>query len=395
MRPESPNRTAPRPAPAAPVAGSPAVGALATIALAAVVLAATACSRGAARGEAAPPVPVTAAVAVQKDVPVEVRAIGTVQAHSTVEVRAQVGGVLEKVHFVEGQDVRPGDRLFSLDARPYEAALKSARAAVARDRALSESADRDVTRYADLVKKEYVTQEEFDRIRTNAASLDASLRADEAALENAQVEFEYCTIRSPIDGRTGQLNVHAGNLVKANADDPMVVINQVRPIDVAFSVPEQNLAAIRAGREKGALEVRATIPNGGGDPVGGELTFVDNAVDRATGTLRLKASFANTAGSLWPGQYVEVVLKLSVRPAAILVPSQAIQIGQKGAFVFVIRQDDTVESRPVSTGPAAGAETVIETGLAAGDRVVTDGQLRLVDATRVAVKPSGGAGTPP
>jgi multidrug efflux system membrane fusion protein len=391
MKPEPPSRTAAAPAPAAV---APTVAALAAVVLVTVVFAGS-CSRRATHSEAAPPVPVTTAVAVQRDVPVEVRAIGTVQAHSTVEVRAQVGGVLEKVHFVEGQDVRPGDRLFSLDARPYDAALKSARAALARDRALQESAARDVARYADLVRKEYVTQEEFDRIRTNAASLEASVRADEAALENAQVALEYCTIRSPIDGRTGQLNVHAGNLVKANADAPMVVINQVRPIDVAFSVPEQNLAAIRAGREKGALEVRARIPESGDDPITGELSFVDNTVDHATGTLRLKASFANTAGVLWPGQYVEVVLRLSVRPAAILVPSQAVQVGQKGSFVFVVRQDDTVESRPVSTGPAVGAETVIETGLAAGDRVVTDGQLRLVDTTKVVVKPSGGAGTPP
>lgn len=370
-------------------------GPLPTAAAIIVAIAAASCSRGAPGAEAPPPVPVTAAPAVQRDVPVEIRAIGSVQAHSTVEVRAQVGGVLGTVHFREGQDVRPGELLFTLDARPYAAALKSAQAALARDQVQRESAARDVERYADLVKKEYVTQEEFDRFRTNDASLEATVRADEAALENARVALEYCTIRSPLDGRTGQLNVHAGNLVKANADDPMVVINQVRPIDVAFSVPEQNLAAIRAGRAQGALEVRATIPNSGDDPPAGELSFIDNAVDRATGTLRLKASFPNADGTLWPGQFVDVVLRVRVRSAAILVPSQAIQTGQQGTFVFVVQPDDTVTLRLVSTGPSVGAETVIEKGLAAGDRVVTDGQLRLIDKTKVAVRPPGGAATPP
>jgi multidrug efflux system membrane fusion protein len=303
--------------------------------------------------------------------------------------------VLETVHFREGEDVRKGALLFSLDARPYAAALKSAEAALARDQVQMETARRDMERYGDLVKKEYVTPEEFDRIRTNAASLEATVAADQAALENARVALEYCTIRSPLDGRTGQLNVHAGNLVKANADDPMVVINQIRPIDIAFSVPEQNLGAIRAGREQGALEVRATIPNGGDDPPAGELTFVDNAVDRATGTVRLKASFPNADGALWPGQFVNVVLRVGLRSAAILVPSQAIQTGQQGTFVFVVQSDDTVALRLVTAGPSVGPETVIEKGLAAGDRVVTDGQLRLIDKTKVEVRAPGGAGAHP
>jgi len=337
---------------------------------------------------APPPVPVTAAAAVKKDVPVELRAIGTVEAYSTVEVRAQVGGVLEKVDFKEGDDVRPRDLLFSLDARPFQAALRSAQAALARDRVQSETATRDLERYADLVKKEYVTQEEYDRIRTNAASLEASVQADQAAVENAQVGLEYCTIRSPIAGRTGQLNVHLGNVVKANGDTPLVVINQVRPIYVAFSVPEQSLGEIRAGRAAGALNVAVKPSGGGDDPIAGQVTFLDNMVDRATGTLRLKASFPNADGGLWPGQFVDVVLNVSTRHDAVLVQSRAIQTGQKGTFVFVIKPDDSVEARAVVTGPEIDAQTVIEQGVAAGDRVVTDGQLRLVDGTHVVVKTS-------
>jgi multidrug efflux system membrane fusion protein len=351
------------------------------------------CSRGEKGAVVQPAVPVTAAPAVRKDVPVALHAIGTVEAYSTVEVRAQVGGVLEKVHFKEGDDVRPGNLLFSLDGRPFAAALRSAQAALARDRVQSETATRDLERYADLVKKEYVTQEEYDRIRTNAASLDASVQADQAAVENAQVALEYCTIQSPIAGRTGQLNVHAGNVVKANGDTPLVVINQVRPIYVAFSVPEQSLGEIRAGRAAGALDVEVKPSGGGDDPITGQVSFLDNMVDRATGTLRLKATFPNADNVLWPGQFVDVVLKVSTRHDAVLVPSRAIQTGQKGTFVFVIKPDDSVEARAVVVGPEVGPETVIEQGVADGDRVVTDGQLRLVDGTHVVVKTPGAAGT--
>jgi multidrug efflux system membrane fusion protein len=359
---------------------------LALLALAGFAFTVLSCAGADKAAVAPPPVPVTAAPAVKKDVPVELRAIGTVEAYSTVEVRAQVGGVLEKVSFKEGDDVRPADLLFSLDARPYQAALRSAQAALARDHVQSETATRDLERYADLVKKEYVTQEEYDRIRTNSASLEASVQADQAAVENAQVALEYCTIRSPIEGRTGQLNVHAGNVVKANGDTPLVVINQVRPIYVAFSVPEQSLADVRAGRAAGALNVMVKPAGGGDDPIAGLVSFLDNTVDRATGTLRLKATFPNADRVLWPGQFVDVILKVSTRHDAVLIPSRAIQTGQKGAFVFVIKPDDSVEARTVVTGPELGGETVVEQGVADGDRVVTDGQLRLVDGTHVVVK---------
>ena len=354
--------------------------------VAAGLLGAAACSRAGGNAAAPAAVPVTVAIAEARDVPVELRAIGTVEAYSTVEVRAQVGGVIEKVHFREGEDVRAGDPLFSLDARPYQAALRSAEAALARDRIQSEMAARDLDRYGDLVKKEYVTQEEYDRIRSNAASLEATVRADEAAVENVRVALEYCSIRSTIDGRTGQLNVHAGNLVKENGDTPLVVINQVRPIYVAFSVPEENLDAVRAGQALAPLAVAVKSSGATGDPLTGRLTFIDNAVDRSTGTLRLKATFPNADRALWPGEFVDVGLEVATRHAAVLVPSRAVQTGQKGAFVFVLGADDTVAAREVVAGPLVDGTTVIEKGVNAGDRVVTDGQLRLVDGTKVAVK---------
>lgn len=354
---------------------------------AAFTIVTVACSRGGVGTGGQPdPLPVTVAVASTRDVPVEVRAVGAVEAYSTVEVRSQVGGVLEKVHFHEGDDVRPGDLLFSLDARPYEAALKSAQAALARDRILAETAGRDLERYGDLVKKEYVTQEEYDRIRSNAASLGATVAADEAAVESARVSLGYCSIRSAIEGRTGQLNVHAGNVVKENGDTPLVVINQVRPIYVAFSVPEQNLGPIRAGQAEGALAV-IVRPSGDDDPLTGQLTFIDNAVDRTTGTLRLKATFPNADRALWPGEFLDVALRTATRRGAVLVPSRALQTGQNGTYLFAVQKDDTVALRTVSTGPIVGDDTVVEQGIAAGDRVVTDGQLRLVDGARVAIRP--------
>jgi multidrug efflux system membrane fusion protein len=355
---------------------------------AAALLAAAACSRARGGAPAAPPaaVPVSIAVAGTRDVPVELHAIGTVEAFSSVEMRSQVGGVLEKVHFQEGDDVRPGDLLFSLDARPYRSALERAQAALARDRVQSETAARDLERYSDLLKTGLVAQADYDRVRSTAAGLEATMRGDQAAIETARVSLEYCSIRSPIAGRTGQLNVHAGNLVEENGDTPLVVINQVRPIKVAFAVPEGNFAAIRAGQAQSPLVV-SVRPPGVGDPIAGRLTFIDNAVDAATGTLRLKATFGNDDRALWPGAFVDVSLRTATRNNAVLVPSRAIQTGQKGTFLFVLGPDSKVAARPVATGPVVGEDTVIEQGVAAGDRVVTDGQLRLVDGATAAVKP--------
>jgi membrane fusion protein, multidrug efflux system len=361
--------------------GLPAASAL----LAALALQAGCAAGGPARSDP-PAVPVTVGEVARKDVPVLVEQIGTVEAYSTVEIKAQVGGVLQAVHFKEGQDVRAGDLLFTIDPRPYDAALKRARAELDKDTVQLKTARQDAERYSDLVKKDYVTQEEYERIRTSAASLEADVAADAAAVENATVALEYCTIRSPIDGRTGKLMVHQGNLVKANDDTPLIVINQVDPIYAAFSVPEQTLPEIKARKQSGRLEVEARSPGAATEPLVGWLSFIDNAIDRTTGTVLLKATFPNPQRILWPGQFVNVRLKLSTRTGVLVIPAQAVQTGQQGSFVFVVRPDFTVESRPVVAGATIGQETLVEKGLQAGERVVIDGQIRLVPGTRIEAK---------
>jgi membrane fusion protein, multidrug efflux system len=334
------------------------------------------------------PVPVTAGTVIQKTVPLQLSAIGNVEAYSTVSVKSQVGGGLTRVHFREGQDVSKGDLLFTIDPRPFEAALKQAEANLAKDNAQLENARKEVRRYAELVKKGYVAQEQFDQITTNAAALEATVNAGQAMVENARLQLKYCYIYSPITGRTGNLIANEGNLIKANADTPMVVINQVQPIYVTFSVPEQNLSEIKKYMSEGKLRVEAIAAKEDEKPEQGLLTFIDNAVDLTTGTIKLKGTFANKGKKLWPGQFVNAVLTLTSQPNAIVVPSQAIQTGQKGQYVFVIKNDLTVEDQPVIAGRTRNNETIIEKGLQAGETVVTDGQLRLVPGAKVDVKKS-------
>ena len=379
-----------------------------------------ACSKGGdappAKAESrAPAVAVTVAPVAQRDVPVQVRAIGNVQASSTVGVLAQVGGEVTQIHFSEGQEVKTGDLLFTIDPRTFEAALQQARAQLAqhqaqvaqaeanlaRDTAQHDNAKVEEDRYRRLVDSGMVAREQYDQMRTNELSLAATIkadqaavetaravvRADEAAVENVRLQLAYTEIRSPIDGRTGNLLIHRGNVVKANdVGNPLVVINRVHPIYVAFSVPEQELERIKRYRAAGALRVEA-VPSGPSDkPVRGDLSFVNNAVDAATGTIQLKATFDNTDNTLWPGQFAGVVLTLTTERAALLVPSQSIQTGQQGSYVFVVKPDLTVEARPVTPGLVDGRDTVITRGVAAGERVVTDGQLRLAPGVRVDVK---------
>ena len=350
------------------------------------------------------PVPVSVGVVTRKDVPIVISEIGSVEPYSTVAVKAQIGGELLEVGFREGQDVRVGQVLFRIDPRPYEAALKSARAQLDKDTVQLKTARADVERYRDLVKKDYITQEEFDRISTNAAALEAAVGADQAAVENATVQLEYCTIRSPLDGRTGKLMVNQGNIVKANADTPMVIINQTDPIYVSFSVPERDLAEIKERRTAGRLEVRATTPNNDSLPLTGWLSFVDNTVNSTTGTVLLKGTFPNHDRVLWPGQFVNAILQVSTKPNALLVPTQAIQTGQQGSFLYVVKPDQTVESRVVTPGPALGKETVVENGVQEGERIVKDGQLRLIPGARITIQggtagsgeaPGGSPATPP
>jgi multidrug efflux system membrane fusion protein len=348
----------------------------------------SACSGGKSGQPPKQAVPVTAGMVIQKTVPVQIRAIGNVEAYSTVSVKSQIGGELTRVHFKEGQDVGKGDLLFTIDQRPYEVALKQAEANLAKDMAQLENARAELTRYDELMKRDYVTRQEYDQIRANAAAMEATVKASKALVENVRLQLKYCFIYSPISGKTGNLIEDEGNLIKANADNPMVVINQIQPIYVSFSISEHHLLEIKKYMSGGQIKIEASMTKGTDHPEEGILTFIDNTVDTATGTIRLKASFPNKEKRLWPGQFVDVVMTLRTQPDAILVPSQAVQTGQKGQYVFVIKNDLTVESRPVIISRTIGEEAVAEKGLQAGEKVVTDGQLRLVPGAKVAIKNS-------
>ena len=388
-------------------------------------------------------VPVTIDTAVTKTVPVQIRAVGSVQAYASVTLKSQLDAEVARVHFSEGQAVKKGDLLFTLDQRPWEAALsqaeanlgrdraqlqqaeaavaqtmaasKQAEANLARDTAQLENANIQLRRYKGLIDEGAVSREMYDQVRTNAAALEATIEADKAAIantmasiraaqatvenikavikadqatvESARVQLSYTTIRAPMDARAGNLLVRAGSAVKARDDTAqMLVLNQIQPIYVSFSVPEQYLQDIKKFLAAGTLRVQA-FPRGQDDsPASGELSFVNNTVDPGTGTIQLKATFPNRESALWPGQFVNVILTLTTQPDAVVIPSQAIQTGQQGQYVYVMRSDSTVESRSVTVGLRLDGKTVIEKGVSPGDKVVTDGHLRLVSGTRVQVK---------
>jgi multidrug efflux system membrane fusion protein len=348
------------------------------------------CGGGSQRTRAIPPVPVTIAKAVARTMPVSFRAIGHVEAIQTVTVRARIGGALQKIWFTEGQMVRAGDTLFTIDPRPYQAALRQAEAQSARDQAQLRQAQADVKRYAGLVKQDFVTKEQYDQIVTNEAALQATVSADQASVDNAHLQLGYCTITSPVDGRTGNLVVKTGNLIKAN-DDPLVTINQIRPIYASFSVPAQYLPAIRHN-DADPIHVTATVPDSAAPAAEGTLSFIDNAVDTATSTILLKATFPNQDESLWPGQFVDVNVILGEEPNRIVVPSPAVQTGQEGQYVFIVKADDTVDLRPVKVERMDETDAVIASGVSVGDTVVTDGQLRLVPGAKIEVKEPEAAG---
>lgn len=356
---------------------------------AALVLAfACTCSKKDARAGATPEAaPVTVASVARQDVPVEVRAIGHVEPFTTVALKARVGGQVIRVGFQQGQDVRKGDLLFQIDPRPYQAALAQARAQLERDRAIARNAEDDVKRYTDLVKKDYVTREQYDSTRAAAAAAVATTKSDEAAVENAQLQLSYCTVAAPMSGRTGSVLVNPGNMVKGNDDNPLVVLNQVQPVYVSFSVPESSLAQIRQRLRPGEkLKVLAAASGNPSNTQTGELSFLNNAVDPGTGTILLKATFPNENEALWPGEYVDVVLTLATEAKAIVVPAQAVQTGQAGQYVWVVKNDLTVESRPVTLSRTQGPLAIVAKGLEEGERVVTDGQLRLAPGTKVQVR---------
>ncbi len=348
---------------------------------------------GGPRAGADRPAPVTVADVTRKTVPFELRTFGTVEPNVTVAVRSQTAGELIGVHFQKGQDVKKGDLLFTIDARPAKAAKQMAEANLARDEVQYRNAQKEAARQKDLADQKLVSKEQYDQALTASDALAATVQADEAAIESARLQLEYSSIKSPIDGRTGDLMVNVGNLVKAN-DVPLVTINQVKPIQVSFSLPQRELPRIMAQMAAAAAgiaakpPVQALIPGEEDRPENGEVFLVDNSVDRTTGTIKLWALFANGASRLWPGQLVNAVLKLGVQKDAIAVPSQALQTGQKGTYVFVVKPDGTVEDRIITVDRAYGEDTIIAKGLQAGERVVTDGQLQLMPGSKIAIKPA-------
>lgn len=382
---------------------------------------------GGRRGEGGGAVPVVVAKVVQKDVPIEISVVGNVEAYSTITVKAQVGGALTQVHFQEGSFVKKDDLLFTIDSRPLEAQLAQSEANLSRDKALLSQGEANLARdsaqeeyarsqaanYAKLFAQGIISKEQSNQLQTNANALAQSvladkaaiestksqIKADEAAITNARVQLSYTAIRSPIDGRTGNMMVKQGNVVAANTSD-LITITQIEPIYVTFSVPESRLSEIKRYMAQGKLRVTAKTQDGEAQQEQGELTFIDNNVDVTTGTIKLKGTFRNSTHRLWPGQYVNVILRLTTQPNALVVPNQAVQSGQDGTFVYVVKEDRSVEARPVTTGARVGEDLVIQKGLEDGEMVVTEGQLRLAPGTRVQMRDGrqggpGGRGRPP
>jgi membrane fusion protein, multidrug efflux system len=337
----------------------------------------------------AAPAPVVVAAVAEASVPVELSTIGNVQQYTTVSVKSLVDGQIFKAGFQEGQYVHRGDLLFQIDPRPFQAALQQAQANLERDKAQAVRADLDLKRYTELSKKEWSSQQQFEQARATADSAHASVLADQAAIDQAKLNIEYSQIRSPIDGRTGNMLINVGNVVKANDTVALVMINQTRPIYVSFSIPQQNLPDVRRRMAAETLQVEVTIP---GDPrpaERGDITFINNQVDVTTGTIQLKATFPNADDRLVPGQFVNVVMILNTMANALVVPSQAVQSGQKGTYVYVVKPDKTVEERAVEVGPQQHNTSVITKGLSAGELVVTDGILRLFPGAKVEVRSAG------
>jgi multidrug efflux system membrane fusion protein len=340
-------------------------------------------ARKSAKGPTA--VPVVLATVAQESVPVRFQAIGNVEAHLTVAVKARVDGQIVEVNFREGQPVKKGEVLFRIDPRPYQAALRQAEANALRDRAARDQARSQEKRYQDLLAKNFISKEAYAQIRTNAETAEATARASQAALENAHLNLEYCTIRSPLDGYVGKVLLQAGNLVKANDANPLVVINQVKPIYVNFAVPEQYLGEVRKYNAQAPLRVDVLSPGGTAPQASGRLVFIDNAVDPSTGTIRLRAQFDNQSALLWPGQFVNVSLQLYEQSDAIVIPAQAVQNGPDGQYVYVVGEDMLAEMRPIKVQRTDAEHAIVASGLAKGERVVTRGQLRLGPKTPVRV----------
>jgi multidrug efflux system membrane fusion protein len=356
---------------------------------AAMVLVAAGLLTGCGQQKAAAPrlmsIPVVTATAMQKDVPIQITAIGAVESPIGVQVKSMLNGEITSVGFKEGQDVKKGDRLFTIDRRPTEADLRRNEATLARDMATAANARADARRYQALWKEGVVADQQAEQMQTAADAADALVEADRAAVINSKVQLTYTDILSPISGRTGTLSIQLGNVIKANDTPFLVTINQIKPIYVTFTLPERYLSEVKRYMAGNRLAVTASIPNDP-QPAEGTLTFVDNAVDRQTGTIKLKGTFVNADTRLWPGQYVNVTLTLGRQPDAVVVPLAALQNGQQGQFLFVIRKDMTAESRPVVVARTVGGEAVVQSGVAPGETVVVDGQSRLTSGSKVEIK---------
>jgi len=343
----------------------------------------------AAAPKAVPAVPVTVAPVVTKSVPVRLYAIGNVEPSTTVALKARVDGQIVSVAFKEGDQVKQGATLFEIDRRPFEALLRQAQANLAKDKALLDHANQQEKRYKELLDQKFISPDGYEQVRTNAETAAATVGADEAAIETVRLSLDYCTIRSPITGYAGKIMIQQGNLVKANDTSPLVVLNQIVPVFVEFSVPEQRLPDVRRYQADGELQVSAALVDSSHAAATGTLSFIDNTTDVATGTIKLKAEFRNVDTALWPGQFVNVVLTLTQQKDAVVAPSRAIQNGPNGQYAFVVRPDQSVELRPVKVARTEGDDAVVASGLASGEQVVTTGQLRLAPGIKVAPGDAG------
>src|SRR5271169_101814 len=344
----------------------------------------------------APSIPVTAGTVVAKDVPVFLNGIGTVQAYNMVTVKTRVDGQIVKVDFKEGQEVKEGDPLFQIDPRPYQASLEQAQAAKQKDEAQLAGAKLDLERYSKLLGTGYQTRQSYDQQTAMVAQLQAAIKGDQAQIDNAELNLGYADIQSPIDGRLGARLVDKGNLVHANDNTPLVMITEVKPIFVSFTLPQDDFDDLREGQNKEPLGVYAYSGDGKKQLAEGKLTLIDNAIDQATGTIHLKARFDNEDERLWPGEFVSLRVVLSTRRDVATVPSQTVQDGPDGHYAYVIKPDNTVERRAVEVASIQDGIAVVTKGLAAGERVVVDGQYRLTNGARVNPQapstPAGAAG---
>ncbi len=344
---------------------------------------------GAGKGGAGAAVPITAALVEQRSMPVKLDAIGNVEAFTSVAIKVRVDGQITEVNFKEGQEVKQGDILFKIDPGPYAAALKQAEGTAARDRATYERARQQDARNKELLEQKFISADGYAQFQTNAQTAEAVAAASQAAVENARVQFEYTTIRSPITGYAGKILLQRGNIARAADPSPIANVNQVHPIYVTFAVPEQRLAEIRSRKGSSLLAVEATPSDAkDGKRAIGKLVFIDNQVDLSTGTIKLKAEFVNADNALWPGQFAQVSMRLYDQADALVVPAKSVQTGPNGQFVFVVKDGSSVEVRPVTITRTDGDLSIVGSGLKKDEQVVTQGQLRLTSGTRVVINKS-------